>query len=237
MALVPGFLSWIYDIPLVSRIYLFATLAITSACFLDFVSPLTLYFNWDLACKGQYWRFFTSFFFFGNFSLDFVFHMYFVMRYCRLLEEGWFRGRTADFILLLTFGAVSMILTASLFPFFSRIKFLGHSLTFMMVYLWSRDPDNAHVQMSFLGIMQFKAPYLPWILMGFSLLIGTPVEMDLLGIIIGHVFYFCDQIYPHIAQYRKWRLGRILVTPTIISNLFVRNEGLYIIDSNVRFSI
>ena len=30
--------------------------------------------------------------------------MFFLARYCRLLEEGSFRGRTADFLYMLLFG-------------------------------------------------------------------------------------------------------------------------------------
>ena len=50
------------------------------------------------------WRLFTNFFFFGAISLDFFFHMFFLVRYCRMLEEGSFRGRPADFLLMLLFG-------------------------------------------------------------------------------------------------------------------------------------
>ena len=52
-----------------------------------------LYYNFDLIfSEGQVWRLFTSYLFFGYFSVDFLFHMYFLVRYCRLLEEGDFRG-------------------------------------------------------------------------------------------------------------------------------------------------
>jgi Der1-like family len=37
--------------------------------------------------------------------------------------------------------------------------------------------------MSFLGIFTFTAPYLPWVLLGFSVLLrGSPIMDDLLGI-------------------------------------------------------
>ena len=58
--------------------------------------------------KGQVWRLFTNFLFFGTFSLDFLFHMYFLVRYCRSLEEGSFRGRTADFVWMIMFGVFCM---------------------------------------------------------------------------------------------------------------------------------
>jgi Derlin-2/3 len=74
-------IAWYFSIPVVTRLYLTAAVAITTACFMDWISPLTLYYNYDLIFrKGQYWRIFSSFMFFGSFSLDFLFHLYFVVR-------------------------------------------------------------------------------------------------------------------------------------------------------------
>ena len=210
-------LAWYMSIPVVSRVYLTAALAVTSACFMDWVSPLTLYFNYDLVFrKGQYWRLLSSFLFFGNFSLDFLFHMYFVTRYCRMLEEGRFRGKTADFIFMILFGIVAMIFTAIVCENFSKIKFLGHSLSFMMVYVWGRGRENANVRLSLLGLYTFNAPYLPWVLLMFSLFLGNPIETDFLGIIIGHIYYFFDYIYPQVAEVRGWRYKKIMVAPYIL---------------------
>ena len=39
---------------------------------------------------GQFWRMLTNFLYFGNFGLDYLFHMFFLVRYCRALEEGEF---------------------------------------------------------------------------------------------------------------------------------------------------
>lgn len=62
-----------------------------------------------------------------------------------MLEEGSFRGRSADFLWMLLLGMFSMIvnnqLTIYLFKIiapFIKIMFLGSSLTGMMVYVWSR---------------------------------------------------------------------------------------------------
>ena len=77
----------------------------------------------------------VHFFFFGAISLDFFFHMFFLVRYCRMLEEGSFRGRPADFLLMLLFGGALMCAVA---PFINIPPFLGSSLAFMMVYVWAR---------------------------------------------------------------------------------------------------
>ena len=42
--------------------------------------------------KLQVWRLFTNFFFFGAISLDFFFHMFFLVKYSNALEEQNFRS-------------------------------------------------------------------------------------------------------------------------------------------------
>ena len=112
---------------------------------------VSLYFNFHLVfMKLQLWRLLTNFFFFGSLGVDFLFHMFFLVRYCRLLEEGSFRCRTADFLLFLIFGGSIMCCVA---PFINTPPFLGSSLAFMMVYVWGRR--NELVRMSFLGLFQF----------------------------------------------------------------------------------
>eukprot|EP00275_Glaucocystis_incrassata_P002178 EC124944.1.p1 GENE.EC124944.1~~EC124944.1.p1 ORF type:complete len:155 (+),score=19.92 EC124944.1:49-513(+) len=144
------------QMPLVTRSYLTIAFLTTAACHLELISPFSLYFNFKLIFqKLQLWRLVTNFFFFGVFGLDFVFHMFFLVRYSKSLEEGLFRGRTADFAFMLIFGGLML----TLFAPFINIHFLGSSLTFMMVYVWGRR--NEYVRMSFLGPFTFTAPYLP----------------------------------------------------------------------------
>lgn len=59
----------------------------------------------------QIWRVITTFLFFGNIGFNFLFNMIFTYRYCRMLEEGSFRSRTADFVMMFLFGATSMIVS------------------------------------------------------------------------------------------------------------------------------
>ncbi|ETV96887.1 hypothetical protein H310_10163 [Aphanomyces invadans] len=213
-------LEWYHEIPVISRLYLTGAFLTTVACALELISPFSLYFNFNLIFyRGQVWRLVTNFLFFGLFSLDYIFHMYFLVRYSRMLEEGSFRGRTADFLYMLLLGAVSMILVA---PFVS-VHFLGSSLTFMMVYVWGRR--NEHTRLSFLGLFPFTAPYLPWVLLLFSMVLGNSATIDLIGIVVGHVYYFFEDVYPAIADIRGWRVRRILETPTFVK--FLCNPHAY----------
>lgn len=112
----------------------FSTRFLTLVCCfqqLEIVTPFHLYFNPTLIftsfqVKGcfkpnillpliksnyflQLWRLVTSFCFFGTFGFSFLFNMIFTYRYCRMLEEGSFRNRTADFVFMFVIGASIMI--------------------------------------------------------------------------------------------------------------------------------
>jgi len=205
------FMSWYMDIPVISRLYFTGAFLTTAGCALDIISPFSLYFNFDLIFfQGQIWRLLTTYLFFGMFSIDFIFHMYFLVRYCRMLEEGDFRGRTANFVMMIMFGVIFMTAVA---PFIS-VHFLGSSLTFMMVYVWGRR--NEDIRMSFLGVFTFNAPYLPWVMLTFSMLLGNGGLMDAIGIIVGHTYYFLEYVYPAVAEIRGWRRKKILEPPRIL---------------------
>lgn len=130
---------------------------------------------------------------------------------------------------MLLFGAVLMFILAYFVPIFSTIKFLAHPLTFMMIYLWGRSPENVNVHLSFFGVLVFSAPYLPWAMLLMSFFFGNPIESDLLGIIAGHVYYFLEFVYPAVASLRGWRIRRILHTPLLLKRFFgqdLQQDGL-----------
>lgn len=129
---------------------------------------------------AQYWRLLTTFLYFGPLSLDLLFHVFFLQRYSRLLEES--SGRSpAQFSWLLIY-ATALLLCLS--PLLS-IPFLGSALSSSLVYIWSRR--NPETRLSFLGLLVFTAPYLPWVLMAFSLVLhGTVPKDEICGVIVGH---------------------------------------------------
>ncbi|CAK1580270.1 unnamed protein product [Parnassius mnemosyne] len=197
-------------VPPVTRAYTTACVITTLAVQLDLVSPFQLYFNPNLILKKfQLWRLITTFLFFGNLGFNFFFNMIFTYRYCRMLEEGSFRGRTADFVVMFIFSGVLMILSA----FFVNLLFLGQAFTIMIVYVWSRR--NVFVRMNFFGLMNFQAPYLPWVLLGFSVLLGNAISVDLVGMAIGHVYFFLEDVLPRQRGGQK-----LLKTPQFLKKLF-----------------
>lgn len=70
----------------------------------------------------------------------------------------------------------------------------------MLVYVWSRR--NPYVRMNFFGLLIFQAPFLPWVLMGFSLLLGNSIIVDLLG---KELFNHKDLVLLVFYMKRAWR--------------------------------
>lgn len=120
---------------------------------------------------------------------------------------------------MLLFGIVSMTLVAA----YTGVHFLGSALTFMMVYVWGRR--NEDVRMSFLGFFTFNAPYLPWVMLAFSILVGNSVTIDLIGIAVGHVYYFLEFVYPVVAELRGWQMKRIMEPPQLLTWLCGAHYG------------
>lgn len=198
------------QIPPITRAYTTACVLTTVAVQLDIVSPFQLYFNPDLIFNQlQLWRVVTNFMFFGTIGFNFFFNMIFTYRYCRMLEEGSFRGRSADFFYMFLFGGALMTLVA----LFVNLVFLGQAFTIMLVYVWSRR--NPYIRMNFFGLLNFQAPYLPWVLLGFSLLLGNSVVVDLMGIAIGHIYFYLEDVFP-----QQPGGFRMLKTPSFIKWIF-----------------
>jgi Derlin-2/3 len=114
---------------------------------------------------------------------------------------------------MILFGICNISVVAS----YLNVHFLGSALTFMMAYVWGQR--NEHVRMSFLGFITFNAPYLPWVMLTCSVLIGNYVTMDIIGICVGHAYYFLEYIYPIMADIRGWQPKRIMEPPALLHML------------------
>lgn len=128
---------------------------------------------------GQIWRLATTFCFMGPLSLDLLLHVYFMQRYSRLLEES--ANSTAHYTWMMGYAITFLLVLA---PILS-IPFLGQALSSTLVYVWSRrNPDT---RLSFMGLIVFRAPFLPWFLIAFSFVLhGTIPKDEICGIIVGH---------------------------------------------------
>ena len=128
-----------------------------------------------------------------------------------------------------------------------NVFFLGSAQTFMLVYIWGRR--NPQVRMNILGLFTFScvvggfflraacpptvarggcsprgpgrsAEWLPWVLIGLSMLLNNNTVADLMGIAVGHVYYFLDDVYPKPRALGGLGGHRVLATPAWLARVF-----------------
>jgi hypothetical protein len=127
----------------------------------------------------QYWRLLSTFVYFGPLSLNLLFHIFFIQRYARMLEES--AASVAHFAWLMAYAVISLLTIAPI----ANQAFLGTTLSSTLVYIWSRR--NPDIRLSFLGLLTFKAPWLPWVLIAFNVVLhGHWPKDELCGIAVGH---------------------------------------------------
>jgi Derlin-2/3 len=117
---------------------------------------------------------------------------------------------------MLLFGAISMLMISA---WVYNFVFLSHSLVIMVVYIWSRRNPNEHLNL--LGLFTISAPYLAYVMLGFTALLGGGVSaaaIDIVGIVVGHVYWFLADIWPAVTGFH------ILKTPGFVSALFPDDE-------------
>ena len=146
----------------------------------------------------QIWRPITALFFYPitpSTGFHFLINLYFLYNYSLRLETGLFSGRPADYFFMLIFNWICCVIIG-LFAEFA-VSFLYQSVwihffifLFIFIYLLSffflqylMDPMvlsvlyvwcqlNKDTIVSFWFGTQFKAMYLPWVLLGFNVIIS-----------------------------------------------------------------
>ncbi|XP_021687017.2 derlin-1.2 isoform X2 [Hevea brasiliensis] len=179
------------SLPPVSKTYGVACLMTTAAYYLHLynVRNIALFYE-DVIKRFQVWRLITNFFFLGPFSFPFAFRL--IMMYGVSLERGPFDKRTADFVWMFFFGALSLLVMAAVPMLWS--PFMGVSLVFMIVYVWAREFPNARINIY--GLVSLKGFYLPWAMLALDLIFGNPLMPDILGMVAGHLYYFLTVLHP-----------------------------------------
>jgi Derlin-2/3 len=126
------------------------------------------------------------------------------------LEQHTFAGRTADFAWMMMLGALALLPLPLIVPSLG-LPFYAGSLVFALLYLWSRENPDANT--SIMGMVKMKAFYLPWGMMALEALMGGSVVPDLLGVVVGHLYYFLTVLQPRAGG------PRLVKTPNFVSRL------------------
>ncbi|KMT03227.1 hypothetical protein BVRB_8g197750 [Beta vulgaris subsp. vulgaris] len=204
--------EWYNSLPPISKGYGTICLLFTVASQLG-LEPFYIALIYERVFKNlEVWRLFTNFFFLGGFSINFGIRLLMIARYGVQLEQGPFQRRTADFLWMMIFGALSL-LALSAIPFLYT-PLCGISLVFMLLYVWSREFPNANINIY--GLVSLKAFYLPWAMLALDVIFGSRLLPDFLGIVAGHLYYFLTVLHPLAGG------KNILKTPAWVHKIVAR---------------
>jgi Derlin-2/3 len=190
--------------PPITQAYLGSSMAITLLSFLLNGNrwPDFLHFDWTAVLTGQVWRFVTSFMYFGQLDMFFPLTMQFIWQHMSQLEKL-NHSAPEDFLVMILFGAASLLSLYTVLGISTR--FLGHNFGTFLVYIWSRVFEGTDV--NFMDLVTLKSEMLPWFFCAQTFLLEREVPIaDLIGIAVGHVYYYLKQkdIIKVPDSLRKW---------------------------------
>mmetsp|Transcript_14247 Transcript_14247/g.21934 ORF Transcript_14247/g.21934 Transcript_14247/m.21934 type:complete len:274 (-) Transcript_14247:403-1224(-) len=213
--------DWFHSLPVITKYWFALTVICTVSANLGLINPASLIFDWpSFRYKFEIWRIITPFCFMGAFSFQTLIGMYQLVTYSQRYEVGGpyntgAGGGTADYAFMLMLCATTVLLV-QIFVF-GRPMLLAGSLSFAVLYVWSKREPTA--QVAIFGF-PLKAQMLPFALTALNLCMANPIIDCLVGIGVGHVYYFVAEIIP--ALYGK----DILHTPDFLVEYF--GTGVYI---------
>ena len=147
-------------------------------------------------------------------SFGYLMDLYFRYSYSTQLEITVFAGKTADYVYFIIVNVVFFNVFAVLLDWSgNQITSFWHALTISLIYLWSRY--NPETIVRFLFGVQFKAVYLPLVMIGLDLLLGGSIVGSVIGLITSHIYYFLQVIYPAANN-----TGSLLKTPRFLFKIF-----------------
>eukprot|EP01089_Gocevia_fonbrunei_P000822 TRINITY_DN1080_c0_g1_i1.p1 TRINITY_DN1080_c0_g1~~TRINITY_DN1080_c0_g1_i1.p1 ORF type:complete len:238 (-),score=28.41 TRINITY_DN1080_c0_g1_i1:50-763(-) len=202
-----GFEGWWRDLPKVTKWLFVGTLGTTLAGNFGLVTPYSLILDWNAVIREfQLWRLVTCFLY-HSLGFPFLIHLMFLVQYGSKLERDTFQGRLSDYLYMLLISWVLLLFAGYLLSSY----LLAMGLIMVLIYYWARkNPDGT---MSLMFGIQFKAVYLPWVLVGMNVLMGGWPVIYVVGIVIGHIYFYFVDIYPRTAGVQ------VLKTPQFMYNI------------------
>ncbi|CRK92916.1 CLUMA_CG006477, isoform A [Clunio marinus] len=212
------FSTWYKSVPQFTRYWLTATVGISVLGKLGILPVQYLYLDSTFVFKKfQLWRLLTSVFFYPT-GFHFLMNCFFLYNYSSRLEKDHYLGSPGDYLYLLTFNW----LCCATVGIFSSLPFLMDPMVLSVLYVWCQL--NKEVIVSFWFGTRFKAMYLPWVLLGFNMLMSNGSIFAVVGILVGHLYFFLKFTYPQ-------ELGgaNFLETPQFIKNYYpdTRPSGVF----------
>ncbi|KAF8303528.1 putative Der1-like family [Trypanosoma cruzi] len=184
-----SFDGWLNSLGPFTRYTLIAVVLLTALASMQVV-PLGYILLSSAAFKElQLWRLITAALFFGGFSFPWLISVAMFVSYLNYNETYDFNGKGGDFIWMGLFLILGNAMGAIL------LDMLVTSFSLLMSLCWVFCKRHPELRMNLYGF-DFHANTFPWILLAFHLILGQSIVGDILGIVVGHVFFFCRDVLP-----------------------------------------
>ncbi|XP_074510866.1 derlin-1 isoform X2 [Sebastes fasciatus] len=210
--------DWFRSIPLITRSWFAASIAVPFIGKLGLIDFRNLMLFPELVLsRFHLWRPVTATLYFPispNTGFLYLVNLYFLYHYSSRLETGAFDGRPADYIFMLFFNWICIVITGLLM----NMQLLMIPLIMSVLYVWAQF--NKDTVVSFWFGTRFKAHYLPWVILAFNFIIGGSFVNELTGNLVGHLYFFLMFKYPMDLGGRA-----LLSTPDFLYRFFPNRRG------------
>ncbi|CDW60393.1 der1 protein derlin [Trichuris trichiura] len=225
--------EWLRRVPEITRYWFVGTVLLPILARFNVVKVAWFVLDYDLVVHHfQIWRPVTALFIYPitpQTGFQYLIMLYFLYNYSTRLETDVFPGRPADYLFMLIFNWFCAVIIGLALEMY----FLLEPMVLSVLYVWCQHHAEMIVQFYF-GT-QFKAMYLPWILMLFNLILRGRLEKRLVEIVlsttlvygsfqrairIGYLYYFLTYRYPEEVGGES-----LLRTPAFLYRLFPSTHG------------
>ncbi|EFN50559.1 hypothetical protein CHLNCDRAFT_136591 [Chlorella variabilis] len=184
-----GAADWYTALPPITRGLLTCYLVTGLAAFMGVMPLQYVYHSWQLCFKRvpEVWRLVTNFTFLGKPSLGWLFQLVWLVQYGGAYEQAKFASNTADGITAVAVGMAT-----------------GMSLDLLSYLCRAFLPP-----VSLFGFIKLNGRHLPFAFLALDLLMGQDIWSDVMGILMGHMYWFLTDVYPvasgrHVIQTPRW---------------------------------
>lgn len=106
--------EWFNQIPPITRHWFAGSLVIPILCRFNLFSPYSMILTSDFLQNFHLWKPLTSVLYYplnGNRGFHFLINLYFMYNYSTRLELGYFSGRPADYVFMLLFNWITLVVS------------------------------------------------------------------------------------------------------------------------------
>jgi Derlin-2/3 len=193
--------SWYTSLPFVTKHWLTAVLITTVSCNLEVLPIMKLVWSFE-SIKNDFeiWRIVTPFLWIGGFGKEgfqTLISLFLLYQYSSQYERGGgFNtgggGGTADYVYMLLFGMVMILITNALFV---GGYVMAKTLAYYVLYIWSKHNPTANANIWGVPV---PAIYLPFAILALNFCLGNNYMEYIHGYAVGHLYYFVADVVPKV---------------------------------------